>query len=221
MLILGFGAAGRHADQRTVDRPIRKPSRLRSRGGCLMAARSRGSALAATTFTEAAIGAFLLGVATGSGDVAMNAARSRIGKGVRPAPSWRPSTGCSPWAPFLDRSSAPQVSRFTSECWRSCDRCRPRLCGRRRRLLAAVSPAPTGKHRRRDGTHPDDGSTRDAPDASGTLRERRPRRVYVLALLSFTLVSRRGIRDGLEQSARAAASERRRRRGDRLPSARS
>ena len=177
VLIVGLGALlGMKLSGPLTDRFGSKPVAVV--GGGLMAI-AVAAPLAATTFTEAAVGAFLLGVATGSGDVAMNAAAVEVerqyGRPIMASFHGVFSVGTVlgsliSAAGFALHVGVLAVAIGVGIGCLVIDACAATVLLRQRKPGSRIAgpPAPV------PGTVPG-------------ARVRRPRRVYVLALLSFLL----------------------------------
>ena len=177
VLILGLGAlVGMKLSGPVTDRFGSKPVAVA--GGCLMAI-AVAVPLAATTFTEAAVGAFLLGVATGSGDVAMNAAavevESQYGRPIMASFHGVFSVGTVLGSLVSAAGFALHVGVFAVAISVGIG------------CLLVDAWAATVLLRRREPEPQDPGPSQSLTDTGPAAGERRPRRVYVLALLSFML----------------------------------
>ncbi len=179
VFILGIGAlVGMRASGPLIDRFGGGPVAVS--GGCLMAVAVVGP-LAATTFTEAAVGAFVLGVASGTGDVAMNAAAVEVerqyGRPIMASFHGLFSVGTvlgsvAGAAGFALHLTVPAVAIGGGVACLS--------------VIGAAAPVLL-RHRDRAGTDRPPRAPGSTPVGPPAARERRPRRVYVLALMSFLL----------------------------------
>ena len=177
VLLLGVGAiVGMRLSAPMIDRF--GGERVAVLGTCLMAVAVPAPFLS-TTLAEAAVAATVLGVCTGTADVAMNAAavavERRYGRPIMASFHGMFSVGTvlgsviSAAGFALAVGVVPVVIVVGAGC-----------------LLVVGSVAPVLL--RRPGDEPADASEEPSkPDASFDAKARRPRRVYVLALLSFLL----------------------------------
>ena len=176
VLILGLGAlVGMKVSGPLTDRFGSKPVAVV--GGFLMAI-AVVVPLAAATFTEAAVGAFLLGVATGCGDVAMNAAAIEVerqyGRPIMASFHGVFSVGTVFGSLISAAGFALHVGVLAVAI----------SVGIGCLLVVACAAAVLMRQRHPEPQHGPSVSVSVPAPAS---RERRPRRVYLLALLSFLL----------------------------------
>jgi MFS family permease len=180
VLILGIGAlVGMQLSGPLIDRFGSQPVAIA--GGSVMAV-AVAVPLAATTFTEAAVAAFFFGVATGSGDVAMNAAavevERRYGRPILASFHGVFSVGTVFGSLVSAAGFALHVGVLAVAIG----------VGAACLVVVGCAAAVLLRQRERVSTETaDPARPLSTPDSPPTARERRPRRVYVLALLSFLL----------------------------------
>lgn len=175
VLILGVGAmVGMRLSAPLIDRF--GSQRIAVLGCCLMSV-AIPVPFVATSFAEAAVAALLLGVATGTADVAMNAAAVVVER-CYDRPIMASFHGVfsvgtvvgslvSAGGFALETGVLPIIVGVAVGCL----------------LIVAIAAPVLLRRRDADAAHPGAQAAGDAPDATG----RRPRRVYVLAMLSFLL----------------------------------